>query len=154
MVDIAAEPSEDISDANERIMVAVTNAPGTAAVLRRAARIAKTVKSDLDVVFVETKAAQDPAARGELDYVKKSSESVGGVWHVVQGDDPAHAIVDFARAHNITQIVLGSSRRSRLEAIARGSIVSKVLRFAADHEIDVHVIARREEKRLSEAVEE
>ncbi|HLX77647.1 MAG TPA: universal stress protein [Acidimicrobiales bacterium] len=143
-------------DTNERIMVAVTNAPGTSAVVRRAARIAKRMKSDLAVVSVKTDSAQSQTAQAELESVRKCAENVGGIWYEVPGDDAAHALVDFARAHNITQIVLGSSRRSRLEEIARGSIVSKVLRYAAEHEIDVHVIARRDEREheLAQAVEE
>jgi two-component system sensor histidine kinase KdpD len=53
-------------------------------------------------------------------------------------------LVDFAREHQVTQIVLGSSRRSRWEELTKGSVVQRVLRFAADCDVDVHVIARRD----------
>jgi K+-sensing histidine kinase KdpD len=53
-------------------------------------------------------------------------------------------LIDYAASHQITQVVLGSSRRSRFEELTRGSIVSKVIRLASVSDVDVHVIARRD----------
>ena len=64
---------------------------------------------------------------------------------MINRDDPARALVDFASEHQVTQIVLGSSRRSRWEEMTKGSVVQRVLRFAADSGVDVHVIARRDD---------
>ncbi len=53
--------------------------------------------------------------------------------------------MDFARSNQITQIVLGSSQRSRWqELMGGGSIVRRVQRLAGIEGIDVHIIARRE----------
>ena len=41
-------------------------------------------------------------------------ESLGGTYHQVVGDDVPSALLDFARAENATQLVLGASRRGRL----------------------------------------
>jgi two-component system sensor histidine kinase KdpD len=76
---------------------------------------------------------------------------VGGVWHEVPGDDPARTVVRFARDHQITQIVVGATRRSRFEEVSRGSVVRKILRFAAESGIDVHVIARRNSREADRA---
>jgi K+-sensing histidine kinase KdpD len=58
-------------------------------------------------------------------------------------DDPAGAIARFARQHQIAQIVIGSSRRSRWRQLAGGgSNVARVIREASALGIDVHVIAR------------
>jgi two-component system sensor histidine kinase KdpD len=131
-------------DTGERIMVAVTGAPGTPGVVRRAARIAARAKAELHVVHVTTDAPSGGAGR-TVDEVHQLAADVGATWHEVGGDDPARTLVRFASEHQITQIVLGSSRRGRLEKLTRGSVVSRVLRFAADQGVDVHVIARREE---------
>jgi two-component system, OmpR family, sensor histidine kinase KdpD len=62
----------------------------------------------------------------------------------IHADDPVKAIIDYARRHQITQIVLGSSARGRWqEFLGGGSIVRKVSKLAADAGIDVHIIARR-----------
>ena len=77
-------------------------------------------------------------------------DDVGGTWLEVSGDDPARTVVEFAIEHQVTQIVVGATRRSRWEEWRRGSVVRKVLRFAADTGIDVHVIARREVPELQD----
>jgi len=128
-------------ETTERIMVAVTGAPGTLGVVRRAARLSGRVKGDLHVVHV----ISDASPRGgSVAEVRHLAEDVGGTWHEIAGDDPARALVVFAREHQVTQIVLGSSRRSRVEELTRGSVVSRVLRFAAEAGIDIHVIGRRD----------
>jgi len=129
-------------ETTERIMVAVTGAPGNEAVVRRAARMARRSKGDLLAVHV---ASVDGSGDGaSLSVVKRLVADVGGQWHDVSGDDPAQTVVSFAVDHQITQIVVGATRRSRWEEWHRGSVVRKVLRFAADAGIDVHVIARRD----------
>jgi two-component system sensor histidine kinase KdpD len=52
--------------------------------------------------------------------------------------------MEFARKHQITQIVVGSTRRGRWEEMTKGSIVKQILREAAETGTDVHVIARRD----------
>jgi two-component system, OmpR family, sensor histidine kinase KdpD len=126
----------------ERLMVAVTGAPGTDGLLRRAARMAARLKGDLEVVHVtatDGTGAGDAEATGKL---QKLTEDVGARWHDIKDDDAARAIADFARRNQITQIVIGSSQRSRWQQLAGGgSNVMRVLREAGPLGIDVHVIA-------------
>ena len=130
-------------ETTERIMVAVTGAPDTDAVLRRAARMATRAKADLHAVHVRV--ADDARHEDEaaLGAARRLCEDLGARWHELEGSDPARRLVGFAADHQITQIVLGSSRRSRLQELASGSVVARVLRAAAERRIDVHVIARR-----------
>jgi two-component system, OmpR family, sensor histidine kinase KdpD len=126
----------------ERVMVAVSTAPGTDGLMRRAARMATRLKGELDVVHV---AASDGTRSGDDRSLKKLQEltaDLGARWHEVPGDDPARAIVGFAQEHQITQIVIGSSQRSRWQQlIGGGSNVNRVLKEAGALGIDVHVIA-------------
>jgi K+-sensing histidine kinase KdpD len=74
---------------------------------------------------------------------------VGARWHEIADDDPARAIARFAREHQITQIVIGSSRRSRWQQLTGGgSNVTRVIREADPLGIDVHVIALRRSQPL------
>lgn len=128
----------------ERIMAAVTSAPGTDAVLRRAARMAARVKGELHVVHVFTGDAT-PQRDAGIDAVRTLTAALGAHWHQTTSPDPAGALITFAREHQITQIVIGSSQRSRWrELIGGGSIVRRIIRQAGSTGIDVHVIARRE----------
>jgi K+-sensing histidine kinase KdpD len=50
---------------------------------------------------------------------------------------------NFAREHQITQIVIGSSKQSRWQQLTGGgSNVARIIREAGAFGIDVHVIAR------------
>jgi K+-sensing histidine kinase KdpD len=48
--------------------------------------------------------------------------------------------------HQITQIVLGTSKLSRWQSFRRGSVIQQILRMASAAAIDVHVIARLTER--------
>ncbi len=136
----------DIWDTNERIMVAVDATAGTDGVVRRAARLAARVRGELSAVHVVSSEAPRRGDDRALDSLKQLADDVGAGWYELSGDEPARTLMDFAIQHQITQIVLGASRRSRWEELTKGSIVTKVLRYASDVDVDVHVIARRDAK--------
>jgi two-component system sensor histidine kinase KdpD len=139
---LAGQKPGDVWETTERIMVAVGDSPGTTAVVHRAARIANRVKGDLLAGHVSTEESESPE---RLAALRQLVDDVGGVWYEIPGDDAAKAIVAFAREHQITQIVFGARRLSRLEELRRGSAVRRLLREAADAGIDVHVIARNKD---------
>ena len=62
-----------------------------------------------------------------------------GRYHEVVGDDVATSLIAFAKGENATQLVLGATRRSRLQELMGGSPVARVVRKAGD--IDIHVIS-------------
>jgi two-component system sensor histidine kinase KdpD len=133
-------------ETRERVLVALTGAPGGDDLIRRAARMARRGKGDLIGLHV---ARSDGLAGHKpelLAHHKKLLEELGGSWHEVVGDDIASTLVAFATAQHTTQIVLGTSRRSRWTELLKGSIINRVVREAKS--IDVHVIAT---KHVSEA---
>ena len=133
----------------ERVMVAVTAAPGADALLRRAARMAARLKSELDVVHVTTSDGTRPGDRPAIEKLQQLAD-VGARWHELQDDDPARAIAGFAQQHQITQIVIGASRRNRWQQLTGGgSNVVRVIREAGAYGIDVHVIAPRDTPRTA-----
>ena len=106
--------------------------------------MAARIKADLHVVHVRSSEGSGRSDEARLAALRQLAEDVGADWTEVETDDPAQAIIEFAKRRQITQIVLGSSQRGRLqELMGGGSIVRKVSRGAADAGIDVHIIARR-----------
>ena len=71
--------------------------------------------------------------------------AVGGTWQTLEGDDVAKTIFAAAVDQQITQIVLGTSRLTRWQSMTRGSVIQQILRMASENDIDLHVIARRDE---------
>ncbi len=144
----------EVWDTAERILVAVTGAPGNDTVIRRAARIAARSKAELLVLHVDASDAE--TKRADTGTLQELAHDVGADWLTAQGEDVASTIVATAVEHQITQIVLGTSKRSRWQSMTRGAIIQQILRRAADAGIDVHVIARRTGRngRPAEAYEE
>jgi len=140
----------ELWETTERIMVAVTGAPGNASVIRRAARIAARTKADLIAVHV---ISGDDASRASTAELEEVVQAVGGRWQTLQGDDVAKTIFAAAVEQQITQIVLGTSRLTRWQSMTRGSVIQQILRMASENDIDLHVIARRDEseRRLAES---
>jgi two-component system sensor histidine kinase KdpD len=137
--------AQTVWETAERIMVAVTAVPGNDLLLRRAARMASRFKTELDVVHVSSGDASRVPDREATTSLQELAADVGARWHEIEDDNPARAIARFARQHQITQIVIGASQRSRWQELTSGgSNVVRVIREAGTVGIDVHVIARRE----------
>ena len=67
---------------------------------------------------------------------------LGGRYAEVTGADVSEALVNFARAENATQLLLGASGRSRWAELVHGSVINRVVRDAGA--VDVHVISAPE----------
>lgn len=135
-----AEPWET----RERVAVALTGAPGTDDLIRRAARIASRVKGDLVGVHIDTgSGATSPSLAKDIELLRQ----VGGKYIEVSGDDVARALVDAARSEQITQLIVGATHRSRLSELFGGSVINKVMRLAGD--IDVLVLGSSEDNDTS-----
>ncbi len=130
-------------ETRERVVVAVTGAPGTEALIRRAARIARRAHGELLGVHVRTDEGLVGPPSQLLDRHRRLLEEMGGEYHETLGADVAAALVDFARAENATQLVLGSSRRSRWGELIKGSVINRVVRLSGP--IDVHVISHEKQ---------
>jgi two-component system sensor histidine kinase KdpD len=102
------------------------------------------VHAELYVVHVRGGDGVARTDRKAVEQLHKLAIDLGAHWEELQADDSAHALIEYARTHQITQIVLGSSRRSRWEELTKGSVVRQIIREAADADTDVHVIARRD----------
>ncbi|MFV0258654.1 MAG: ATP-binding protein [Acidimicrobiales bacterium] len=127
-------------ETRERIVVAITGAPSGERLVRRAGRMAERSRAEL--IGVHVRRSDGLGSVGAEDSVAEHGRllsDLGGRYHEVVGDDPAEQLVAFARAENATQIVLGTSRRTRLDELLHGSIINRAIRGASD--IDVHVVA-------------
>jgi two-component system sensor histidine kinase KdpD len=131
-------------ETRERVVVALTGGPEGATLIRRAARIAarsagpRTGGADLMAVHVtrdDGLAGADPATLAQQRILV---ESLGGSYHQVAGADVPRALLDFARAVNATQIVLGASSRGRLAQIFAAGV--GVTTTALSGTIDVHLV--------------
>lgn len=130
-------------ETRERIVVAITGAPSGEHLIRRAARMAERSRAELIGVHVRRSDGLGAGGEDRVAGHRQLLSDLGGRYHEIVGDDPAEQLVAFARAENATQIVLGTSRRSRLDEFLHGSIINRAVRASPD--IDVHVVASDDE---------
>ena len=126
-------------ETRERVLVAVTGAPSTGSLIRRASRVAQRAHGELLGVHVR---GGEGLAGGSatIETHRKLLEDLGGEYHEIVGSNIAQTLTDFARAENCTQLVIGASARPRWQELLHGgSIVQKVVRHSGP--IDVHVIS-------------
>ncbi len=126
-------------ETRERVVVAITGAPGGDDVIRRAARMAMRTRGDLIGVHVRPADGLAGPSGERLSELRGLLSELGGEYHEASGSDVAETLVAFARAENATQLVMGASQQSRWNQFVRGSVINGVLRSSGP--IDVHVIS-------------
>lgn len=132
--------------AGERILVCVSEDPRAAGLVRYTKRLADRLHAPFTAVSIETRRSlqMSDEARDRLADTLRLAESLGGEALTIPtvGRRIADDVVHFAHGHNVTQIVIGKSTRSRWFEMTRGSVVHDLVRSAGN--ITVHVIAGEE----------
>ncbi|WP_280425126.1 sensor histidine kinase, partial [Nocardia carnea] len=125
-------------EARERVVVAVTGGRESETLVRRAGRIAAKSSAELLVVHVVRGDGLTGVAAPQMAAVRKLAAHLGAELHTVVGDDVPTALLDFARTVNATQLVLGTSRRSRWARMFDEGIGAEVVQHSG--KIDVHMV--------------
>ncbi|WP_216208946.1 sensor histidine kinase [Amycolatopsis aidingensis] len=134
-------------ETRERVVAAITGGPESETLIRRASRIAARAGAELLVLHVlrgDGLAGPGPVALGPsvLGRCRVLAEDVGATFHTVVGDHVPSALLDFARGVNATQLVLGTSRRSRTARLLDEGIGAAVVHESGP--IDVHMVTHEE----------
>ena len=101
--------------ADERVLVCVIELPGGPALIRDAKIIADRLHAPWAAAIVD-RGRQERLGSGAVDRVTEMmrlAAELGGKTLTLPGSHIADEIIDYARANNITQIILGRSARSR-----------------------------------------
>ena len=149
-------------EARERVVVALPGDETGELLIRRASRVAqRSIKAVLNEERGSSKAgggaellavhiARSDGLAGSTSPTALAAqrhlvESLGGSYHTIVGDDVPTALLEFARAQNATQLVLGTSRRGRLNRFLTGSGIGETtIRLSGD--IDVHMVTHEPPK--------
>ena len=132
--------------AGERVLVCVSEDPRSAGLVRATKRLADRIHAPWTAVYFETaRSAQlNDQERDRIADTLRLAMNLGGETVTVPGGARrlADDIIEYARANNITEIVIGKSARSRWFEILHGSVVHDLVRRAGT--ISVHVIGGEE----------
>jgi two-component system sensor histidine kinase KdpD len=132
----------------ERLMVCVGPSPTTARVIRTARRMATALDAPWLAVSVDV-AEKDPspAVQAQVAEHFRLAERLGAETATVSGQEVASTLLDFARARNVTKILIGKTSQARRKRLILGTVVDEVLENSGN--IDVYVIHGEKDKALA-----
>ncbi|WP_145012150.1 sensor histidine kinase [Mycobacterium marseillense] len=135
----------DMWEARERVVVAVTGGPESETLVRRASRIASKSSAELMVVHVVRGDGLAGLSESRMTKVRELATSLDASLHTVVGDEVPTALLEFAREMNATQLVIGTSRRSRWARLFEEGIGARIVELSG--KIDVHLVTHEEARR-------
>jgi two-component system, OmpR family, sensor histidine kinase KdpD len=131
--------------AGERILVCVSSSPHSSRLVRAARRMADRRHAEWLAVYVETPRHHrlSDADRDRLAQTLRLAEQLGGEVVTIPGHNVAEDLIRYARSHNVTEVIIGKSLRSRWSELWRGSVVYDIISKSGN--IDVYVINEADE---------
>jgi two-component system, OmpR family, sensor histidine kinase KdpD len=132
--------------AGERFLVCLDPSPVGERLVRTGRRLATGLDAAWIVLHVETgeerRYAEDERER--LSRLLRLAEELGATVVTLPGTSVAEEVIRYARAHNITKIIVGASRRPWWLELIRGAVVDRIIR--ASGATDVYVIRGPQER--------
>lgn len=126
--------------AGERILVCVSPHPDPMTLVRAGRRLADQLDAKWTALYIETPAHQrlSDGERERISAALRLAEYLGGDARTVPGNDLVVELRRFVRNHNVTQLVLGKSKRARWRELLQRSLVHELLR--RDDGVAIHVV--------------
>jgi two-component system sensor histidine kinase KdpD len=124
-------------EAGDGLLVSVGARPGAASAIRYARRLADRLRAPWTAIHVETGRGSE-TERDRVAQLLRLAERMGGTAATVPAAGEADGLIAFARAANITHIVIMAPAGARFLAPLRPSPVDEILRKAP--EMSLHVI--------------
>lgn len=132
---------QDVWAAGERVMVCINESPGAQQLVRYAKRVADRLNARWVAVYLETERSLQlsDAQRNTVAQTLRMAERLGADSLTLPGGNIADDVLRIAREQNVTQIIIGKSRRSRMFEWLHGSVVRELISKSGN--ITVQVIA-------------
>jgi two-component system sensor histidine kinase KdpD len=125
----------------ERLLLFISSEPSTAAVIRRGRRVADFLQADCVAVAVERPGAEDDPSREPVRKHLEFARNLHIDTRILEGDDTAAVLVDFARANKVTQIFVARPQQRQSRELFGRSLIQRIVRLA--REMRVTVVADR-----------
>jgi len=131
--------------AAEHLLVCLDSGLLVNRVVRSARRLASQLNAEWSAVYVETpdNIRLSAARRERLAHAMQLAKRLGADVQELQGQSVADTIIDYAKTHNITKIVVGKPLRSRWQEMLRRSVSAQIIRKSSH--FDIHVVSGKGE---------
>jgi two-component system sensor histidine kinase KdpD len=130
--------------AGEHLLVSVGPSPLSERLVRTARRQADRTGARWSAIYVETPSHHrlSKEAKEQVGRTLQQAEKLGATTATVFGLNVASTVIDYARKHNITRIIIGKTLRPRWQEFVFGSVVDQLIHNSGT--IDVYVISSEE----------
>jgi two-component system, OmpR family, sensor histidine kinase KdpD len=127
--------------AGERVLVGVNGASGGGALVRLARRMADRLRAPWTALHIETPQdlRADENERAQVAEALRLAARLGGTPVTLPGEDAAGTMIDYAKSHNFTHILVAHASRAHWLEFIRGSVTQRLIRHADG--ISIHVVA-------------
>jgi two-component system sensor histidine kinase KdpD len=136
---------------SDRILILVTPEPSSAMLIRRGKRVADYLQADCFAVAVSRETdLRDltPRDREEAERHLNFARNLHIETRVLQGQNVAKTLVEFARLNGVTHLFLARPRPSQWSALSARSLVQQVVHLARD--MQVTIVADRANRQWSQ----
>ena len=133
-----------VTGRGDRILVHVTADPSSAMVIRRAKRVADYLQADCFAVALHKKAdllALNAIEREAIERHLNFARNLHVEARLLEGEEVAKGLVDFARRNGVTQIFLARPKKRGLQTLFRRNLAQQVVQLARD--LQVTIVAER-----------
>jgi two-component system, OmpR family, sensor histidine kinase KdpD len=134
------EVRHEIPPSTERLLIHITGKPTTAMLIRRGRRVADYLRAECFAIYISETGDLSNLPGPEREAVERHLNFARNLQietRILQGQNTATSLVDFARRERITQIFLMRPANRSLKILQIGSLVSDILRLAQDMQITV-----------------
>lgn len=132
----------------EHILVGISSSPTNAKVIRSAARLAQALHGKFTALYVQKPTDYDTktADSERLQQYFKLTEQLGGHVVIVQEDDIALAIANYAQISGVTKLVIGRTAMKKKWWRARSKISERLTEFAPN--LSIHIVPDQENEKF------
>jgi two-component system, OmpR family, sensor histidine kinase KdpD len=142
--ELSAVRTPQDKEIQDRILIYITPDPSTAPLIRRGRRMADYLGADCFAVCVSPR-ARDHSWAGDVvnpvDVHLNFARNLHIETRILEGDNAADALIDFARRNQITQILLGRPKYRWWSRLLGTDLVLRIVRHAKD--VRVIIVAER-----------
>ncbi len=122
------------------ILIHITESPATAGLIRRGRRVADYLKAECFAVCVVPPSGMTELSKGKREAIEKHLDFARKLHieaRVIEGEDTAEALVDFARRNGVTQIFVTKPPKRPVLLLTRKQMAMRIVDLAKDMQVTV-----------------
>ncbi len=127
-------------ETRERLLLLVGPEPSTAALIRRGRQVADYLQADCLAVYATGTPDLRNLSPDERERLERHLNFARGLQietRILQGDDVADTLVNFARMHGVTQIFVAREKPNALRSWFASAMVQRIVSLARDMQVTV-----------------